>query len=208
MLGILGGTFDPIHHGHLRSALEVRQALGLEAVRFIPLAVAVHRSPPVANARQRLAMVRAALAGQPGFVVDDREIRRAGPSYTLDTLADLRRDLPDAGLCLLIGGDAFQGFLTWHRPLEILELAHLVVMQRPGAAPTADPILAHLLAERQRHNPRALSATQAGGIFLQPVTQLDISASAIRTRLAAGNDVRFLLPDAVLEIIRSEGLYS
>jgi len=207
MLGILGGTFDPIHYGHLRPALEVQQALGLEQVRFIPLAVAVHRGPPAADAGQRLAMVRAAVAGQPGFAVDDREIRRTGPSYTLDTLTDLRRELPDTGLCLLVGGDAFQDFLTWHRPLEILGLAHLVVMQRPRAPAPADPALARLLAEHLSRDPQVLGNTRAGCIFLQPVTQLDVSASVIRTRLAAGGDVRFLLPDPVLEIIRREGLY-
>lgn len=207
MLGILGGTFDPIHYGHLRPALEVQQALGLEQVRFIPLAVAVHRQQPLANAEQRVAMVRAAVAGQPGFALDDREIRRAGRSYTLETLAELHREHPEASLWLLVGGDAFRDFLTWHRPLEILDLVHLVVMQRPGADPPTDPALIRLLAERLCRNPRLLGQASSGRIVLQPVTQFAISASTIRTQLAAGADVRFLLPDPVLKIIHDEGLY-
>jgi len=207
MIGIFGGTFDPIHYGHLRPALEVQQALGLEQVRFIPLAVAVHREQPAATAEQRLAMVRAALAGQPGFVLDDREVRRSGRSYTLDTLQELHREQPGAIWCLFVGGDAFNELLTWHRPLEILELAHLVVMQRPGSGPPDDPQLARLLAERGCRDPAGLQTAAAGRIFLQPVTQLDISATAIRAGIAAGSNPRFLLPDPVLEIIEERRLY-
>lgn len=207
MIGIFGGTFDPIHYGHLRPALEMRQALGLEQVRFIPLAVAVHRKQPVATVAQRLAMVRAALSAQPGFVLDDREIRRNGGSYTLDTLNELHREQPGTTWCLFAGGDAFNDFLTWHRPLEILELAHLVVMQRPGAGPPADPALARLSRERRCNDRSELKAAPAGRIFFQRVTQLDISATAIRAELAAGNSPRFLLPDPVLAIIERERLY-
>jgi nicotinate-nucleotide adenylyltransferase len=187
--------------------LEVQRALRLDQVRLIPLAVAVHRAAPVATAGQRLAMLHAAVAGQPEFMVDDREVRRTGPSFTFDTLAELRQELPHATLCLLIGYDAFRHFLSWHRPLEILGLAHVVVMQRPES-PLADPsALAHLRAQRQCKNPQALRDIQAGYIIFQSVTQLDISSSALRTELAAGGDGRFLLPDAVREIIVRERLY-
>ena len=195
MQGIFGGTFDPIHYGHLRPALEVQQALGLEQVRFIPLAVAVHREQPTATAEQRLEMARAALAPEPRFVLDDREIRRAGRSYTLDTLGELQREQPDTGWCLFVGGDAFNEFLTWHRPLEILERAHLVVMQRPGSGQPKDPQLANLVNERYCNDPTELQATSSGRIFFQPVTQLDISATTIRTGLAQGRSPRFLLPE-------------
>ena len=207
MIGIFGGTFDPIHYGHLRPALDVQQALGLEQVRFIPLSVAVHRDQPAATVGQRLAMARAALAGQPGFVVDEREIRRSGRSYTLDTLAELKAELPEETLCLFVGDDAFNGFLTWHRPLAVLELAHLVVMQRPATPPPADADLKNLLAERLATDPRALRETPAGHIYRQPVTQLDISATRIRALLAAGQSPRFLLPDAVIELIAEENPY-
>lgn len=207
MIGVFGGTFDPIHYGHLRPALELKQALGLEQVRFIPLAVAVHREQPAASAELRLAMVQVALAGQPGFFLDDREIRRAGRSYSIDTLSELRRELPGIPLCLFVGADAFNEFRTWHRPLDILELAHLVVMQRPGAGLPTDPALARLSRERRCSDLSGLKAASAGRIFFQPVTQLDISATAIRAQLASGESPRFLLPDPVLDIIEREQLY-
>ena len=134
MIGVFGGTFDPIHYGHLRAALDVHQALALGELRFLPLNVPVHREQPRASAAQRRAMVEAAIAGEPGFRVDDRELVRAGRSYSVDTLTSLRDELGDTRpICLLVGGDAFNGFFDWHRPRDILELAHLVVMQRPGA---------------------------------------------------------------------------
>jgi nicotinate-nucleotide adenylyltransferase len=207
LIGVLGGTFDPIHYGHLRPALEVQETLGLAEVRFIPLGVAVHRGQPATPAALRLEMVRAALAGQPGLLADDRELHRGGRSYTLDTLVDLRRERPESHLCLLVGGDAFNAFLTWHRPLEILGLAHLALMQRPGSPDPSNPALTALLAERQCREPRRLLEQSAGRIWTQPVTQLAISSSAIRARIAAGADPRFLLPDPVLAIIRRQGLY-
>jgi nicotinate-nucleotide adenylyltransferase len=207
MIGIFGGTFDPIHYGHLRPALDVQQALELQQVRFIPLAVAVHRDQPAATAELRLAMVRAAVAGQPGFVVDQREIRRSGHSYTLDTLSELKEELPDQNLCLFVGDDAFNEFLTWHRPSEILELAHLVVMQRPATADPEDAALRQLLSQRMARDPGELRKTPAGRIFRQPVTQLDISATRIRGLLRQGESPRFLVPDPVLDIIQEQGLY-
>ena len=140
MIGVLGGTFDPVHFGHLRPALEVRQALGLEELRLIPLRQAVHRSQPQASPEQRLAMLRLAVRGAEGLRIDDRELRRVGESYTYDTLVDLRIELgPAVGLCLLVGADAFRGFLSWHRPDDILALAHLIVMRRPGGADEGGP---------------------------------------------------------------------
>jgi nicotinate-nucleotide adenylyltransferase len=216
MLGIFGGTFDPIHYGHLRPALEVQQALGLKQVLFVPLGVAVHRAQPIASAALRLAMVQIAVMKQPEFVADDREIRRATPSYpsrhscpsyTIDTLVQLHQEKPDSKLCLLIGDDAFQHFFTWRKPLDILQLAHLIVMQRPGVTALKNMDLAALLAERQWHNPQSLSSSPPGRIIMQPVTQLAISSSAIRTALATGNSVRFLLPNQVLKFIYSQGIY-
>ncbi len=207
MIGIFGGTFDPIHFGHLRPALDLQLRLGLEQVRFIPLAVAVHREQPAASAELRLAMVRAAIQGQPGFMVDPREIRRGDRSYTLDTLRELSIELPGQTLCLCVGADAFNDFLDWHSPLDILDLAHLVVTQRPGAARPADAGLRRLVAERRCDHPRALRSRPAGCIFFQPVAQLDISSTAIRALLKAGNSPRYLLPDSVLDIIEEQALY-
>ena len=138
MIGVLGGTFDPIHFGHLRPALDCLEALGLSELRFIPLKVAVHRPQPQAPAALRLAMLEAAIADQPGFRVYTRELERPGGSFSYDTLRSLREELGDAvPICLLVGADAFRGFPDWHRPRAILDLAHLVVMRRPG---TTDPL--------------------------------------------------------------------
>ena len=208
MIGILGGTFDPIHYGHLRPALEVMEALGLAQVRFIPLREAPHRDQPLASAEQRLTMVKAAIANQAGFMADDRELRRQGKSYTYDTLGALREDLgPAAPVCLLVGSDAFAGFPTWHRPADILGLAHLVVMERPASERSRDPQLNRWIAERAATRVETLRTAPGGHIYFQPVTQLDISATAIRAALAQGLSPRFLLPDAVLELIGNEGLY-
>jgi len=209
MLGILGGTFDPIHHGHLRTALDVAEAVGLSEVRFIPLRHAVHRGQPETPAALRLAMVQAAIAGEPRFVADDREIRRDAPSYTLHTLQSLRAERGTVEpICVLVGGDAFAEFLTWHRPHDILGLTHLVVMQRPGEPVAEDPAL-RALVERHRAPDGAELQTRPGGrILFQPVTQLAISATDIRARLRAGRSVRYLVPDAVADIIGREGLYA
>ncbi len=202
MLGILGGTFDPIHHGHLRTALDVQQALDLEQVLLIPLGDPPHRERPDTTPQQRLAMVRAAVAGVPVFQVDERELNRDGLSYTLDTLLSLRRERgSDRPLCLLLGSDAFRGFPRWHQPAEILKLVHLVVMLRPGE-PRPD-----LYPTRLTADPRQLRATPGGRILFQQVTQLEISSTRIRELLRRGRDPRFLLPDPVLSIIRQQHLY-
>ncbi len=208
MIGVLGGTFDPIHFGHLRPALEVMEALGLTEVRFIPLGVPPHRNPPCTRPEQRLAMVRAAIAQQPGFVADDRELRRGGPSYTYDTLCGLREELGwTLPLCLLLGADAFAEFSTWHRPADILDLAHLLVMQRPGSRPPADPTLARWIAERATDQPTELRTAPGGRIIFQRVTQLDITATAIRAAVSGDRSARYLLPEAVREYIRKQRLY-
>lgn len=207
MIGILGGTFDPIHFGHLRTALDVMQATGLREVRFMPLHRAVHRDQPETAGALRLRMVQAAIAQQPGFVADDRELQRQGDSYTVDTLASLHGEFPEQPLCLLLGMDAFDGFAAWHRPEEILRLAHLIVMHRPGQAQPADPRVREMLEARRCAGSDGLGATPAGRIWLQSVTQLDISSTRIRALVTAGASPRYLLPEAVLRIIEAHGLY-
>ncbi len=208
-IGILGGTFDPVHFGHLRPALESLESLGLAEVRLIPCGQPPHRSPPRAAAAERLAMLELALAGQPGLRVDVRELERPGPSYMVDTLASLRAELGATPLCLLLGSDAFLGLPGWHRWQELAQLAHLVVMHRPGWELSAVPApLAQLLEANRVQNPAALAAQPAGAILFQPVTQLEISATAIRDTIAAGRSPRYLLPEAVWERIRAHGLYT
>ncbi len=203
-IGVLGGTFDPVHHGHLRIALDACELLGLDHVRLIPLARAVHRAQPQTPAALRLAMLEAATAGQPRLRVDDRELRRAGASYTVDTLRSLREDMPERPLCLLLGEDAFAGFPGWRAPGEILELANIAVLQRPGHPLPDDPAVQHLL---DSHRGEHRTAKHSGAILLCPVTQLEIAASDIRARVAAGRSIDFLVPPAVAALIEERGLY-
>lgn len=209
MIGLFGGTFDPVHFGHLRVALDCQQALGLDELRLLPLRVAVHRPQPVASAAHRLAMLEAAVAGEPHLRVDDRELGRDGPSYTVETLESLRAELGgERPLCVLIGADAFNGFMDWHRPRDILGLAHVVVMQRPGAPTSRDVELRDEVHRRRADAPAELRQTPAGRIWFQTVTQLDISSTRIRRMLAAGLSPRYLLPDAVLDLARHAGCYN
>lgn len=205
--GIFGGTFDPIHFGHLRTAFELLQALRLDQVRFLPAGQPPHRETTVASAAERLAMVQAATADQPGFVVDDREIRRAGLSYSVDTMRDLRADFPEHALCLIVGMDAFLGLPKWREWRELLELAHLVVAHRPGwRAPSMGP-LGELLVDRGTGRVGDLHEARAGRIYIHAVTQLEISSTEVRKLIAAGRDPRYLMPDAVRAIIDETGCY-
>jgi nicotinate-nucleotide adenylyltransferase len=206
-IGIFGGTFDPIHFGHLRTAFELRQALDLAEMRFIPAGRPPHRGTPSCDPLHRLAMVRAAIADQPGFAVDDREVRRDGPSYMVLTLRELRAEAPARPLCLVLGMDAFLGLPQWYEWREVLELAHVVVAHRPGwSAPTDGP-LGELLATRGTQRVAELHDHLAGRIHVRPVTQLEISSTELRDLIVAGRDPRYLLPDAVRAIIRDTACY-
>lgn len=204
MIGIFGGTFDPIHYGHLRPAQEAMQKLALAELRFIPAAHPPHRPAPQASAAQRLAMVELAIRDHPGFRVDDQELRRGGLSYTVPTLESLRAELGKTPLCLLIGADQFRSIETWHHWQEIPELAHLVVLNRPGTTPGALPTWVHgrVCADLQE-----LRKTPSGRLAFLPVSPQDISATRIRAALARGGSVHGLLPEAVLDFIRSNHVY-
>ena len=207
-VGILGGTFDPIHYGHLRPALELLHTLELAAVRFVPCRIPAHRGTPLVTADQRLMLVRLATAGQQGFVADDRELRREGTSYMFDTLTGLREEFgPATPLCLIVGADAFRDLPTWHRWRELTDLAHIVVMQRPGTPPSLPPRLEEFITRRIVHESLALRQQPAGGVLFQSVTQLSISATQIRALLARGQSPRYLLPDPVLAAIHDRALY-
>jgi nicotinate-nucleotide adenylyltransferase len=206
-VGLFGGSFDPVHVGHLRTAWELLTGLKLAEIRFVPSRVPPHRAPAMASGALRLRMLEAAIAGQPGFVVDDCELRRDGPSYTVDTLASLRASQPQRSLVLILGMDAFLGLPTWHRWQEIAGLAHIVVVQRPGWTRQFDGEIGRLYAEHQLHEAAALAAAPAGGILLRQVTQLEIASSSIRELIAAGGDPRYLVPDGVREIMQANPVY-
>ena len=206
-IGVFGGTFDPIHYGHLRSAFEILQALRFDEVRFIPCGDPPHRGNTVADAGLRYRMVSAAIAGQDGFVSDDRELRRKGLSYSIDTLNSLREEFPDRSLGLIVGMDAFLGLPEWHRWDEILNVAHIIVAHRPGwKAPDRGP-LGSLIAEHGTHQVDDLHQAMCGRIHIHAVTQLEIASTEIRELVAAGRDPRFLMPDAVRDVIKETGIY-
>lgn len=206
-IGVFGGTFDPIHLGHLRTALELREILGLAEVRFIPCRVPPHRDTLPSAGALRLDMVRAAVAEEDGFSVDEREFERPGPSYSIDTLTSLRAEVGPRPLCLLLGMDAFLGLPTWHRWSELLDVAHVVVAHRPGWTVPADGPLGKLLAQRRADTPKPLHGEAHGRVFVTAVTQLEISATDLRGALARGDDPRYLVPDIVREIIMRSGCY-
>jgi nicotinate-nucleotide adenylyltransferase len=204
MIGLLGGTFDPIHYGHLRSALEVKEIFGLTEIRLIPSAQPPHRQQPMATALMRLDMLKLAIENQPGFVADDREIRRIGPSYMVDTLQSLRNELPEMPLILFIGTDAFNHLKTWHQWSLLFSFAHIVVMTRPGFIPQA---LDDCFIERHTDQLTELVVNPAGKLYFHQVSQLDISATAIRNMIAEHQNPGFLLPDTVIAYIRQHQLY-
>lgn len=207
-IGIFGGTFDPIHYGHLRTAFEMLQALRFAEVRFVPSGDPPHRAKTYAPARLRLEMVRAATASEARFVVDDCELRRSGPSYTVDTLAAMRQQFPDAPIGVIIGMDAFLGLTSWHRWQEILGLAHIVVAHRPGwRAPDIGP-LGELISEHGTHRIDDLHEQLNQRIYIHAVTQLEISSTEIRDLVLAGRDPRFLMPDVVREVIVKSHCYA
>jgi len=196
LIGILGGTFDPIHYGHLRPALDIMQQVGLDQVRFIPNRIPPHRDAPVLSDQQRAELVKLAIKDTPGFLLDERELLRNGPSYMVDTLQSLKDEFADDTLCLIMGMDAFNGFPQWHRWQSILELCHLVVTTRPGVT-LADFASDSSMSDDLSDQPLSLLQRPAGQILLQSVTQLDISASQIRSYLSAGQSTQYLLPETV-----------
>ncbi|WP_454256205.1 nicotinate-nucleotide adenylyltransferase [Pseudomonas sp. Marseille-Q8238] len=206
-IGILGGTFNPVHIAHLRGALEVVEQLALDELRLIPSARPPHREAPQATAEQRLAMVELAVADEARLKVDDRELRRDKPSFTIDTLESVRGELAaDDQLFLLVGWDAFCSLPTWHRWQALLDHCHIVVLQRPDADSDAPQALRDLLAARSVSNPQGLVGP-CGHIAFVWQTPLAVSATQIRHLLAEKRSVRFLVPDAVLAYIQTHGLY-
>jgi nicotinate-nucleotide adenylyltransferase len=214
LIGLLGGTFDPIHFGHLRLAEEVAEALDITELRLIPAGAPPHRGAPGATAADRLAMARLAVEGNARLLVDDCEVRAAGAgaaaSYTVLTLEALRSVIgPQRPLALLMGADAFAGFARWHRWQAFAGLAHLVVTTRPGhdGFEAIEPALRDFWWPRITRSVADLHARACGSLFFQPITALDISATRIRALLAAGASTRYLMPEPVRAYALERGLY-
>ena len=207
-VGVFGGTFNPVHYGHLRSSLELVEKLGLAELRLMPCALPPHREAPACSAEHRSAMVELAVAGEPQLVGDARELRREGPSYSIDSLAELRTELGERrGLCMVMGCDAALEIESWHRWTQLLDYAHIVVIARPGWHLPGSGTVAEWLSAHALAHPGALAEQPAGGILLQELRPLDISSTEIRELLSVGRSARYLLPEPVLEYIEAHGLY-
>lgn len=211
VIGLLGGTFNPIHFGHLRMAQELAESLSLDEVRFIPSANPPHKPAPAVSAEHRAEMVKLGIANNPVFKFDDRELHRAGASYTLDTLHSLRDELGDkVSLILFMGSDAFTQFHTWHRWQDIITLCHIALVQRPLAAKTEPlpKVLDTFLHNHYTENADDLRETSAGYVTMQAITPLDISSTAIRNGLQLKKSARYLMPDNVIDYLEIRQLYS
>ncbi len=206
MIGILGGTFDPVHNGHLRLALEILEEISLREVRIIPARHPPHRAAPAASVEDRVAMLETALANSAGLYLDRRELQRQGPSYMVDTLGSLREEHPETPLGLILGMDAFCTLDTWHKWRQLSELAHIIIADRPGS-PLPKGEMAVFLGNQRVSSPRQLRSRLGGYVFVHHAPHLDISATRIRSLVANRRSPRYLLPVGVLEIINKRGLY-
>lgn len=205
---IYGGTFDPIHHGHLRLAVELRERLGVSEVSLMPCHVPPHRDVPGASSAQRVALLELAIANEPGLTLDNRELGRNGASYTAETLRQVRAELgPEQPLTMVLGTDSFASFDRWQEWQRIPELAHIVVVRRPGPGLESGSVPARLLEERAVDRVEALYSAPCGHILELDPPLLDISATGIRERILSSRSPRYLLPDSVWHEIRRLGLY-
>jgi nicotinate-nucleotide adenylyltransferase len=209
MIGVFGGTFDPVHFGHLRTALEIKESLHLDQVRLVPCRFPPHREIPAASAKQRLTMLRMAVQNETGMCIDAQELQREGPSYSVDTLAATRKETDETTpICLIVGMDAFAGLETWHQWRILFDLAHIVVMYRAGAVPPLPNTLTEFIEDKTVQSAAILRSTNSGLILFQQVIQLDISATRIRRLIKEGRNARWLLPDSVLQMIKEQHLYT
>ncbi len=207
MIGVFGGTFDPVHYGHIKPALSVKQALNLAQIRFIPNKIPPHREIPWLSSEQRLSLLKSALQNIPDVCVDERELRRDGPSYMVETLQSLKQEMPAETLCLIIGMDAFFGLTRWYKWRSLFDFCHLVVTTRPGfdqaslAEHMSDEDYVYL-TQKMTQDVNALSPLETGKILLQSVPQLDVSSTQIRTKLLNAEDISQWLPDDVIQQLK------
>ncbi len=204
-MGVFGGTFDPVHQGHLRTVASVQQQLDLAHVLFVPAARPRLRSAPIASATHRLEMLKRALASEPSFEVNDLELGRDGPSTTVLTLEALYHDYQETPICFILGIDAFLGFPQWHRWAELLGLAHFVVMSRPGTVLPVERPTWWVRAETTDLS--MVHRRRAGSVVMVEVPPMDVAASNIRERLRVGDDISHSVPKSVIDYITEHQLY-
>ncbi len=206
-IGILGGTFDPIHLGHINLALATYHQLRLSQVRFIPVHIPPHRTMPVASADDRKSMLEAALNNFDELTLDCREIARNETSYSIDTLESLRTELPLTPLCLILGRDAFNKIDTWHRWQHLLDHAHIVVANRPGAKPELSETARAWLEDHQTNDNNTIAEFCSGRIYYVEIPLLNISSTVIRTAIADKEDVKQWLHPSTINYIKNHQLY-
>lgn len=207
MIGILGGTFDPIHCGHLHIAQALQRQLHCQEIRFIPCKNPLLGKKAIANEQQRLAMLQRALIPYSHFIIDEREIKRSTPSYTIDTLRSLRREFKERPLALILGSDNLVKLNHWHEWTALIQTAHLVIVPRAGCTVTYNDTIQDLINKHQTHDPALLLQQPAGLLFMATVKPLAISSTAIRAEIAQGSMPTSLLPSSVLDYIREQQLY-
>ncbi len=214
LVGIYGGTFDPVHFGHLRVAEELVNDVAFDRFFFVPAGEPRLRDMPVASKTQRVRMVELAIQDNPGFLLDAREIKREGVSRTVETLREYQAEYGgDAALCLIIGADSFLKMHQWCNWQEVFELCHLIIVNRPGSVLLQNKSnlpeeIQHVCVSRWTACPTSLASQPYGLIYVAPTTLLDISATHIRAMVAAGKSIRYLLPDAVSNYIKTHQLYT
>lgn len=207
-IGLFGGTFDPIHKGHIKIAEQLMAALELQGMQFIPNKEPMHRDQPAASAEHRLAMVRIATAKNPKFIVNDVEIKRPGPTYTIDTISRIREQIPEQPLCLILGTDVFAKMNTWHEFERIIELVHIVVINRPGVSLSYEPWMKTLIQEHQTSNLQNLCQKPGGYLLQHEIEPLMISATEIRKKIKAKKVINDEVCPEVLRYIQQHRLYS
>lgn len=206
-IGILGGTFDPIHYGHLRPCLDLLQQLKLDHIRLLPNHIPPHRATPGSSAHHRLAMAKLAIEQCHELHIDERELHRSTPSYTIDTLIELASEFPDTAICFLIGMDSLNSLHTWHRWQELLSYCHLVVSYRPNYQLNLAPEVQTVFDQVQTTDPDLIHQNSHGHILLWPSTQLEISATRIRQLIKTQQNPSYLLPNNVITYIKQHNLY-
>lgn len=206
-IGFLGGTFDPIHFGHLRPALEITELLALQQLYLMPNHIAPHKAQSHANAQQRSDMVKLAIQDQEHINIDTRELNRQTPSYTIDTLKELKAQYPHTAICFIMGMDSLESFDSWYQWQDILNYCHLIISHRPGFHAQFNATVEKLVTQCSTTDKQDLHRLDSGRIYFQATSQLDISSTHIRALLSNKKSIDYLVPESVNNYIKQYQLY-